>query len=121
MVCHHARVQCMVYHIHVLYGVSYTCVIWCIMYMCYNGVSCTCVIWCIMYMCYMVYHVHVLYGVSCTCAIWAVLSDNAPSGEHRFFEISRKRVKTDFISLSCETRHDNYFLPFSSLVDTLFI
>ena len=25
-----------------------------------------------------------------------------------FFEISRKRVKTDFISLRCETRHDNY-------------
>ena len=42
-------------------------------------------------------------------------------GNTDFFEISRKRVKTDFISLRCETRHDNYFLPFSSLVDTLFI
>ena len=42
-------------------------------------------------------------------------------GNTNFFEISRKRVKTDFISLRCETRHDNYFLPFSSLVDTLFI
>ena len=50
--------------------------------------------------------------------IWAVLSDNASSGNTDFFENSRKRVKTDFISLRCETRHDNYFLLFSSLVDT---
>ena len=53
----------MVYHIHVLYGVSYTCVmvydirvLWCMIYVC-CGVSYTCVmvydnmpvLWCIIY------------------------------------------------------------------------